>query len=64
MSAASSSPQPEGEAPSEGATQGIEVPPPLLGSWRALYWLTLGSLGLWMLLSWLITALYNVGQPL
>ena len=36
-----------------------EEPPPLLGSWRALYLVVIGSLALWVGLGWLLTRVYR-----
>ena len=36
-----------------------DQPPPLLGSWRNLYWLVTGSLVLWMALGWWLTRTYG-----
>ena len=51
----SSDPEPNLEASQEG----LESPPPVLGSWRNLYALVLGWLALQVVVYWALTVMYS-----
>jgi hypothetical protein len=50
-------PDPE-RTPDENESDGIEAPPPVLGSWRNLYALVLGALAVQVLVYWVVTQVY------
>lgn len=56
MTTPSKSPQPAGSAPSERPE--LDDVPPLLGSWRNIYLLVLGTLALLVALFWALTRAY------
>ncbi len=49
--------EPDGPTEDPGG-DGLEAPPPLLGSWRNLYALVLGWLALQVVVYWTITQVY------
>ena len=50
---------PESPTPAEARPEMADAPPPLLGSWRSVYAVVVGSLAAYIVAFWIVTEVYK-----